>query len=74
MVDQNYDLHIYAQSYSKLQEISHLLEDNLTGVSGTFGNEIIEHISIQEIGNDDYLEEEEIYTDSVEIKIRFKGE
>jgi hypothetical protein len=73
MVDQNFDLHVYGKTYGKVEDIITLLEDNLSGASGTFGREIIEYVQIEEIGNDDFIDEEEIYTDSVEIRIRFKG-
>ena len=72
MVDQSFDLHIYAMTYGNVQHIIELIEDNLSGISGTYAGRVIEEVTVEEVGNDDFIEDEQLYTDSIEIKVRFK--
>lgn len=69
---QSFDIFIYAKTASEVQQLVQAIEDDVEGQSGTFGGREVEYIRIEIIGNDDYLEDEETYTDSVEIRIRFK--
>lgn len=72
--EQSFDVFIYSKTYSELQEIGTLLENKLSQTSGSFGNHYVEDVRVEEFGNDDWLEDINVYTDRVEIKVRFTGD
>lgn len=69
---QDFDVFIYAKSHAEVQNLVTAIEEDVAGLSGTYGGLTVEFIRIELIGNDDFLEDEEVFTDSVEIRIRFK--
>lgn len=66
------DVFIYSSTYSELTQLVEALND-LSGTSGAFGDKTVRYVRVSELGNDDYLEDLSVYTDSVEMVIEFKG-
>jgi len=72
LIDQSYDLFAYAETYSELESLISAIE-TLSGTKGTFAGEQLEYITVEEIGDDDYLEDSEIYTGRMELKFTFRN-
>lgn len=70
LFDQSYDLHLYTESYSDLQNLTDAIED-LSGKSGIYGGYKIRYVMIRETGDDDIIDQSDqlIYTQQMEIKI-----
>ncbi|GEM_PF-3368308 len=68
---QNYDCHFYASDYGVLQNLVETFSNEISESSGSYGGKQIDYVWTSEFGHDDYLEEQELYTDMIEIKIAF---
>lgn len=65
------DIHCYGESYGSAHNLFETMRDNLEDQSGTYGGVVIHHVWYVPSGMDDYLNELELYTKQLELKIAY---
>lgn len=71
-IDVTYDVFVYGKTYAQTEKIIQLLKNKISGKSGTFANKQVRFVKIESLNNDDFLEDLEVYTNSLEMKVEFK--
>lgn len=66
--DTNYDFHSYAKTKKEAEATAIILRDNLEGASGTFNGIVFEDVQFMPSGTEDYLDDLELYTYSIEVQ------
>lgn len=69
----SYDFHCYGRYLSDAQQTARIFRDELTGASGTFNSIEFNDVRFRDSGADDYLEDLELYTYSIEINFNVRN-
>lgn len=69
----SYDFHCYGKYLSDAQETARILRDELVGASGTYNGIEFNDVRFRDSGADDYLEDLELYTYSIEMTFNVRN-